>query len=145
VVKGGRSQIRNVLTGLERWLRLGALTAPPEVLSSIPSNHMVAHNHLKWDLMPSNVSEDSDNVPTYMKRRRRGGGGGGKEGGREGGGEGRRKKKRRRRRRRRRRRKKKNVLTVCYSFRRSKDEIGARMDRAGQGAWSPAGHTNNRV
>jgi len=27
-----------------RWLR--ALTALPEVLSSIPSNHMVAHNHL---------------------------------------------------------------------------------------------------
>jgi hypothetical protein len=26
------------------WLR--ALTAPPEVLSSNPSNHMVAHNHL---------------------------------------------------------------------------------------------------
>jgi hypothetical protein len=32
--------------------RLGALTALPEVLSSIPSNHMVAHNHLSWDLMP---------------------------------------------------------------------------------------------
>jgi hypothetical protein len=30
------------------------------VLSSIPSNHMVAHNHLKWDPMPSSgVSEDS--------------------------------------------------------------------------------------
>jgi hypothetical protein len=26
--------------------RLRALTAFPEVLSSIPSNHMVAHNHL---------------------------------------------------------------------------------------------------
>jgi hypothetical protein len=26
-----------------QWLR--ALTALPEVLSSIPSNHMVAHNH----------------------------------------------------------------------------------------------------
>jgi hypothetical protein len=26
--------------------RLRALTALPEVLSSIPSNHMVAHNHL---------------------------------------------------------------------------------------------------
>jgi hypothetical protein len=31
--------------GLERWLS-GALTALPEVLSSIPSNHMVAHSHL---------------------------------------------------------------------------------------------------
>jgi hypothetical protein len=29
---------------MAQWLR--ALTAPPEVLSSIPSNHMVAHNHL---------------------------------------------------------------------------------------------------
>ena len=27
-------------------VRLGALAALPEVLSSIPSNHMVAHNHL---------------------------------------------------------------------------------------------------
>jgi hypothetical protein len=24
-----------------------------EVLSSIPSNHMMAHNHFSWDLMPS--------------------------------------------------------------------------------------------
>jgi hypothetical protein len=29
---------------MAQWLR--ALTALPEVLSSIPSNHMVAHNHL---------------------------------------------------------------------------------------------------
>jgi hypothetical protein len=29
---------------LAQWLRV--LTALPEVLSSIPSNHMVAHNHL---------------------------------------------------------------------------------------------------
>jgi hypothetical protein len=32
---------------LERWLRLRAMAAFPEVLSSIPSNHIVAHNHLK--------------------------------------------------------------------------------------------------
>jgi hypothetical protein len=33
--------------GLERWLsKLRALTALPKVLSSIPSNHMVAHNYL---------------------------------------------------------------------------------------------------
>jgi hypothetical protein len=34
--------------GLERWMaqRLKALAALPEVLSSIPSNHMVSHNHL---------------------------------------------------------------------------------------------------
>ena len=29
---------------MAQWLR--ALTALPKVLSSIPSNHMVAHNHL---------------------------------------------------------------------------------------------------
>ena len=43
--------------------RLRALTALLEALSSIPSNHMVAHNHLKWDPMPSSgVSEDSNSV-----------------------------------------------------------------------------------
>ena len=43
--------------------RLRALTALPEVLSSIPSNHMVAHNHLQWDLMASSgVSEDSYSI-----------------------------------------------------------------------------------
>jgi hypothetical protein len=46
---------------MAQWLR--ALTALPEVLSSIPSDHMVAHNHLSWDLTPSSgVSEDSDSV-----------------------------------------------------------------------------------
>jgi hypothetical protein len=40
-----------------------ALPAFPEVLSSIPSNYMVAHNHLQWDPMPSSgVSEDSYSV-----------------------------------------------------------------------------------
>jgi hypothetical protein len=40
------------------WLR--ELTTLPVVLSSIPGSHMVAHNHLLWDLMPSSgVSEDS--------------------------------------------------------------------------------------
>jgi hypothetical protein len=49
---------------LERWLRSeGALTALPVVLSSIPSNHMVAHNPVEWDLMPSSgVSEGSYSV-----------------------------------------------------------------------------------
>jgi hypothetical protein len=48
--------------------RLGALTVLPMMLSSNPSNHMVAHNHLKWDPMPSSgVSEDGDSVPTYIK------------------------------------------------------------------------------
>jgi hypothetical protein len=36
---------------MAQWLR--ALTGLSEVLSSIPSNHMVAQNHLQWDLMPS--------------------------------------------------------------------------------------------
>jgi hypothetical protein len=40
---------------MAQWLR--ALAAIPEVLSSIPSNHMVAHNHLyiDGDLMSSSV------------------------------------------------------------------------------------------
>jgi hypothetical protein len=48
--------------------RLRALTALAKVLSSSPSNHMVAHNHLQWNLMPSSgVSEDSYSVLTYIK------------------------------------------------------------------------------
>jgi len=47
---------------------LRALTALPEVPSSIPSNHMVAHNHLQWDLMPSpGVCEDSYRVIICVK------------------------------------------------------------------------------
>ena len=43
--------------------QLRALTTLPEVLSSNPSNHMVAHSHLKWDPMPSSgVSKDIDSV-----------------------------------------------------------------------------------
>ena len=43
----GRGSKRHVSWGLERWpQRLRALTALLEVLSSIPSNHMVVHNHL---------------------------------------------------------------------------------------------------
>jgi hypothetical protein len=45
--------------------RLRSLTALPEVLSSIPSSHLVAHNHLSWDQLPSSgVSEGSYNVLT---------------------------------------------------------------------------------
>jgi len=47
--------------------QLRALRALPEVLSSIPHNHMVAHNHLSWDLMPSCVSEDSYSEIIYVK------------------------------------------------------------------------------
>jgi hypothetical protein len=47
--------------------QLRALTALPEVLSSIPSNHMVAHNHLEWDPMPSSgVYDDSYSVLIYI-------------------------------------------------------------------------------
>jgi hypothetical protein len=39
--------------------QLRELVALPEVMSSIPRNHMVAHNYLEWDLMPfSGVSEE---------------------------------------------------------------------------------------
>jgi hypothetical protein len=39
-----------------------------EDLSTILSNHMVAHNHLQWGLMPSSgVSEDSNSVLIYIK------------------------------------------------------------------------------
>jgi hypothetical protein len=49
-----------------QWLRV--LTALSEFLSSIPSNHMVAYNHLKLDLMPfSSVSEDSYSTVVYIK------------------------------------------------------------------------------
>ena len=50
--------------------QLRALAVLPEVLSSIPSNHMVAHNHLYWDPMPSSdVSEDSYTVLTYIEKK----------------------------------------------------------------------------
>jgi hypothetical protein len=48
--------------------RLRAPTALLKVLSSNPSNHMVAHNHLLQNLMPSSgVSEDSYSALTYNK------------------------------------------------------------------------------
>jgi hypothetical protein len=51
---------------MAQWLR--APTALSKVLSSNPSNHMVAHNHLSQDLTPSSgVSEDSYSVLTYNK------------------------------------------------------------------------------
>jgi hypothetical protein len=42
--------VKNMDEGAQQFRALSAL---PEVLSSIPSNHMVAHNHLYWDLMLS--------------------------------------------------------------------------------------------
>ena len=41
--------------------QLRAPTALPKVLSSNLSNHMVAHNHLYWDLAPSS------GVQAYMQ------------------------------------------------------------------------------
>jgi hypothetical protein len=52
----------------EMTQKLRALSAFPEVLSSIPSNHMVVHNHRWLDLMLfSGVSEDSNSVLTHIK------------------------------------------------------------------------------
>jgi hypothetical protein len=49
---------------------LRALTALPEVLSSFLSNHVVAHNHLWWDPMPSSsVFEDSYSILIYIKNK----------------------------------------------------------------------------
>jgi hypothetical protein len=48
---------------MAQWLR--ALFALPEVLSSIPSNLMVAHNHLKWGPMPSSAMQV--NMQIYIK------------------------------------------------------------------------------
>ena len=46
---------------MAQWLRV--LTALPEVMSSIPSIHMVAYNHPRWGLTPSSgVPEDSYSV-----------------------------------------------------------------------------------
>jgi hypothetical protein len=50
---------------MAQWI--GALTTLPEVLSSSPSNHMVAHD-FNGDLMSSScVSEDSGSILTYIK------------------------------------------------------------------------------
>jgi hypothetical protein len=59
---------KNFMMGWREGSAVRVLTALPEVLSSIPSTHMVAHNHLQGDLMPPfGVSEDSDSVLTYIK------------------------------------------------------------------------------
>jgi hypothetical protein len=48
--------------------RLRALTDLPEVLSLIPSNHMVTPNHLQSDPMPSSgVSKDSYSILIDIK------------------------------------------------------------------------------
>jgi hypothetical protein len=47
--------------------QLRTLAALPEVLSSIPSHDMVAHNHRSWDPKPSSVVfEDRHSVFIYI-------------------------------------------------------------------------------
>jgi hypothetical protein len=46
------SILMNYLWAGEMAQQSRALSALPEILNSIPSNHMVAHNHLFWNLMP---------------------------------------------------------------------------------------------
>jgi hypothetical protein len=58
------TQVWKVVKGTgEMAQQLRALTALSKVLSLIPSNQLVAHNHLEWDPMTSSgVSEDSYSV-----------------------------------------------------------------------------------
>lgn len=44
---------------------LAALSENPGLVLSI---HIVAHNHMYWDLMSSSVSEDSGTVLTYIEQ-----------------------------------------------------------------------------
>jgi hypothetical protein len=63
----GRQRQEDLCGAGEMAQQLRAMTALPEVLSSIPSNHVVAHNCLKWDLMPSSgMHEESYGVLTYV-------------------------------------------------------------------------------
>jgi hypothetical protein len=39
--------------------RLRALAALLEVVSSIPSNHMMVHSHLEWNLIPSSSKHEN--------------------------------------------------------------------------------------
>jgi DNA repair protein RadC len=65
----GLTDLQKMFLGAgEMAQRLRAPTALLKVLSSNPSNHMVAHNHPQRDLTPcSEVSEDSYSVLTYNK------------------------------------------------------------------------------
>jgi hypothetical protein len=47
-----RKTLRQIRAG-EMAQRFRALTALPEILSSIPNNDMESYNHLSWDLMSS--------------------------------------------------------------------------------------------
>jgi hypothetical protein len=63
-------QNKNAVKGLEmtQWLRV--LTALSEVLSSIPSNHMVAHTICNgiWCPLLVGLTEESNSIFTYIKK-----------------------------------------------------------------------------
>jgi hypothetical protein len=62
-LKQNEQKLPNRAGEMAQWLR--ALTALLKILSSNSSNHMMAHNHLYWDLIPSSgLSEDSYSVLT---------------------------------------------------------------------------------
>jgi len=64
--RGRREEEEEGAGEMTHWLK--ALSSLPEVLSSIPRNHMVTHNHLSWDpMLSSDVSEDRSNVLLYIK------------------------------------------------------------------------------
>jgi len=64
-VEAGRSVVHGEFQASQSYIERLSIF---QVLSSIPSNHMVAHSHLEWDPMPSShVSEDSYGVLTYIK------------------------------------------------------------------------------
>jgi hypothetical protein len=64
---GSVNDLKNEERAGEMAQRLRALTAVPEVLSSISNNHKVAHNHLLWDLISSSgVSKESNSVLIYI-------------------------------------------------------------------------------
>ena len=72
--------VKNFMFGVgEMAQRLRALIALPEDLSSIPSNHMVAHNHLLSDLVPSSGLEPYMQAEHYICNKEINLGGGGKE------------------------------------------------------------------
>jgi hypothetical protein len=52
--------------GLEMAQQLRALTVLPEVLSSNPSNHMVPHSPLRWDLMTSSGVTERGTVYSHI-------------------------------------------------------------------------------
>ena len=67
-MKFSKNKKNSLLGAGEMAQPLGALTALPYVLSSIPSNDMVIHNLLLWDLMLSSaVPKESNSVLTYNK------------------------------------------------------------------------------